>query len=318
MNHRTSSALLSGLHWAGRSVGLHWAGRSAGLLAGLLLLALGPLGPAVAAEDAAATGEWLTELAAARAQASKSDRLMLVDLFAEWCTWCKVLEKEVFTSAEFRRYAEDYVLLRVDTEDGGEGSRLQAQFGAYTLPTLLILDKNMALVGQVQGYAPTDRFLQNLQLEVSLHRLLVQRYQQVVTGTDLAAMEELADEFHARHDGARAATLYRRLLEAGELGPEQTAWTRYHQADALRLQGDFEAARQSLHQARELARRQDDRQLLELTDFLTYQIAEDRGDCEGARDALETFVESHPASPFLRRAQRVLRLLEKGKGLACA
>src|SRR3990172_13240993 len=87
-----------------------------------------------------AAASWHQKLAPALSEAQSSNRLVLVDLYAQWCGWCKRLEREVFATAKFQAAARDFVLLRVDVEDGGEGSRIQARYEAETLPTTLILN----------------------------------------------------------------------------------------------------------------------------------------------------------------------------------
>ena len=123
------------------------------LLLGFAIL-LGTSAPLAAAE----TSPWLTSLDEAVAAAKDGDRYIIVDLYADWCGWCKVLEKEVFPSSEFHELTRDMVLLKVDTEDGGEGADIQARFGANSLPTTLILDADLVKIGEVKGYAPAPRF----------------------------------------------------------------------------------------------------------------------------------------------------------------
>jgi hypothetical protein len=44
------------------------------------------------------------------------------------------MEREVFTQARFQTYAERFVLLRVDVEDGAAGSELQRRFQRRVAP----------------------------------------------------------------------------------------------------------------------------------------------------------------------------------------
>ena len=108
---------------------------------------------------------WLTSLDEAVELARSSQRQIMVDLWADWCTWCKRLEEDVFSTAEFAEYAQRFVLLRVDTDDGGEGTRLMERFQVASLPTTLILTADLVKVGELQGYLKAEQYIQSLDLE---------------------------------------------------------------------------------------------------------------------------------------------------------
>ncbi|KAB2968025.1 MAG: hypothetical protein F9K18_03420, partial [Thermoanaerobaculia bacterium] len=62
------------------------------------------------------------------------------------------------------------MLLRVDVEDGGEGSELAATWGAASLPTLILLEPSGAYVGAVSGFAPAEELARRVRAEVADHR----------------------------------------------------------------------------------------------------------------------------------------------------
>ncbi len=277
-----------------------------------LLLALAPSAPSAAADD----GPWHTSVDEALAAAKGGDRYVLVDLYAEWCGWCKVLEREVFTSREFGDFTRDMVLLRVDVDDGGEGSALQARYEANSLPTTLILDADMVKVGEVKGYAPTPQFIASVRRELEEFEAMLDFYDKVKRGDDLALMRRLAEDFHGRGDGARAAALYQSMLEHTDRGGAD-AWLHYLSADAYRLAGQYARAESNLARALEVARGAPDPSLRERLDLLRFHIAHDSGDCRAAVASLESFLESHPSSGFRSQARRTLAAIRSGEEMKC-
>ncbi len=278
-----------------------------------LLLILLAFVPAIAV---AGSGPWLTSVDEAVAAAKTGDRYVLVDLYADWCGWCKVLEKEVFSSREFRELTRDMVLLRVDVEDGGEGSELQARYDAASLPTTLILDADMVKVGEVQGYSPTPDFIAAVRRELEEFEAMLDFYDRVRRGDDVALMRRLAEDFHGRGDGARAAELYQAMLEHSSRGGAD-AWLHYLAADAYRLAGRYGRAESSLARAHEVARGGADPKLRENIDLLRFHIAHDSGDCSAAVASLERFLESHPQSGFKSQARRTLAAIRRGEEMKC-
>jgi thioredoxin-related protein len=246
---------------------------------------------------------WLDDVATARARAEREGKPILVDLWADWCVWCKRLEQDVFSTPEFRDYARRFVLLRVDTEDGADGARLMEDFEVESLPTTMLVTPDLVEIGELRGYLPTERFLQSLELETAMHATLLRAFEDHRAGragTEVAAetVQTLADELHARRDGPRAAALYRELVERGDESPEVSAWNRYYLADSLRLGRSWEAAREAASAARAAALAAEDAVLVERIDLLAYLVARDAASCAEARQALDRFVVEHPDGAY--------------------
>ncbi len=280
------------------------------LLALLLTFAL--TAPALGAPEG-----WLTDVDRAVAEARKTDRNILVDLYADWCGWCKVLERKVFSSPEFKSFAKDFVLLHVDVEDGGEGSEIQARYAVSNLPTMLILDPKMIKVGAVGGYAPKEAYIANLRQQLTDYESFLRFAEEASKSEDVRTLKNLAQQLHQRGDGARASALYEKIRLRTESSSPTAAWLHYLLADAYRLDEKFDRASEMLGRARGLAGTVEDVELAERIDLLGVHIAQDVGNCQQAKASLKQFLEVHPASPFTDQAMRQLDALERGKGEKC-
>jgi thioredoxin-like negative regulator of GroEL len=262
-------------------------------------------------------GPWLSDLAPARAEAKRTGKPILVDLYADWCGWCKELDRDVFASPKFQDYGRHFVLLRLDTEDGGDGTMIEGRYGAESLPTILLLRHDLVEIGKVQGFAPVDNYLGRLQAELDNWATINQTYEQVASGRNTADVRALAEELHQRGDGPRAAILYRRVLSTPGLTPDLNGWTRYLLADALRMAEDYESAQREIAEAKRGASGKAGEQLIERLDLLAVQVAEDRGDCRSQVSALQSFIKLHPQSDYRYRAQRTLDTLRSEGGAQC-
>ena len=262
---------------------------------------------------------WESRLEPALAEARTSGRLVLVDAFAEWCGWCRKLEREVFPQPAFQDLAREFVLLRVDVQDGGEGTELAATWGASALPTLLLLEPSGAFAGAVSGYFPADELARRVRGELAAHRRVLAQFERILAGGDARALERAALERHQRRDGARAAAALERLLAISSLPAASEAWHRYLLADSWRMAGELDRARTAAGLAEAASARAGaaDDELGERLALLPFWIAQSARDCGDASALLARFERVHPASPLLGEARRALSRLRADAGPRC-
>lgn len=110
----------------------------------------------------AADGQWMTDFEAAQAKAAAENKLMLVDFTgSDWCFWCKRLDAEVLSQAEFQEYAaKNFVLVKLDfprnqsaqpVEVREQNQRLLARYEVEGFPTIFLMDANGKPLAQT-GY----------------------------------------------------------------------------------------------------------------------------------------------------------------------
>lgn len=269
---------------------------------------------------------WHTDAKQAEALAAAGDRLIVVDLYADWCTWCKVLDEQVFSSEPFEAFVRDFVLLRLDVDHDPAGKELQARHRVEALPTMLLLTSKGVLAGKVQGMAPTNQYIERMQHEIDVYRHLEKLFRAATAAgqegeaageTDPRQVRALAQAFHERGDGERAAILYRRLEALDWQDSEGPAGLSLRLADALRLARRYDQAAAEAVEARALAGRQQDARLLEAADLLAVKIATDEGDCAEEKLAIEHFLEEHPDSPYSDQVWSHLAQIKNGLRNGC-
>ncbi|MEM7051819.1 MAG: thioredoxin family protein [Acidobacteriota bacterium] len=256
---------------------------------------------------------WFDRVEPALEEARASKRLVFVDLYADWCGWCKKLDDDVFSTPDFARLADRFVLLRVDVEDRGEGMRLQDRFRATSLPTALVIDPDQVLIGSVRGYFPASTFIRKIESEVIHYESFMDGYYRDVESQDPQILRNLAEALRQRFDGARAADLYRRLLEHDKLALEGRPWLELLFADALRLAGDLDEAKKAI-----AAVSTEDPRLAEAVGVFRIRLANDQRDCAGADNAVASFATNYPTSRFLPEAKHTLKRLRSDQTADCS
>lgn len=288
----------------------------------LIVAACLPASAAALPGPAPALSAWHNRSDAAFAAARKSGKPVLVDLYAAWCGWCKTMEREVFSQARFETYAERFELLRVDVEDGADGSELQQRFRADSLPTLLLLDPKQALIGKIEGFMETERLIARLDRELKAYDAFLASYESALASTDPVLWRSRGQEMHARGDGGRAAVLFERVLREGSLAGDELAWTRLQLADAYRIDGRFAEAKKTASELRRAlagaAPTPQSPGIAERVDLLLIFIAGGQGDCTGAAGALAAFERGHPRSPYLADARRAYSALKSDTTAQCS
>jgi thioredoxin-related protein len=103
------------------------------------------------------------------AEAKKTHKKILLDVYTDWCKWCTKLDKEVYTNDKVSKYlAKAYIPVKLN----GEGSTkvtyksqsttemgLTQAFGIQSYPTIIFLDSEGEPINSLGGFIDADRFL---------------------------------------------------------------------------------------------------------------------------------------------------------------
>ncbi len=118
--------------------------------------------------------KWHTLEEAAKLNA-KSPRKIFLDLYTDWCGWCKTLDKNTFSNPEVANYLNTHfypVKMNAEGKDPiefkGETYKFNAQYrthdlaiafmqGKMSYPTTAYMDENLQMITTVPGYqSPED------------------------------------------------------------------------------------------------------------------------------------------------------------------
>ena len=194
----------------------------AGLAAGLNLNAA-----AAPATNGAAPGEWTMDFDAARALAAEQGRPILLNFTgSDWCGWCRLMERQVFSQDAWRQYAQkNLVLVWIDfPKDKAlvpeafveRNAELMRQFEVGGFPTYFLLDSDGATrLGQTG--AERDATPQSFIAALENIRLTSDKS---IAALKANMTEEQKAEFDAARDARDLAT--RKLQDWVAAEPEQT------------------------------------------------------------------------------------------------
>lgn len=97
-----------------------------------------------------------------KALALQQHKLIFVDAYTDWCSWCKVMDKETFPDPGVAGLMnEKFVNVRYEMETGF-GMQMAAKYRVSGFPTFLIFTPEGKLVYRIIGYLKPKEFLEQL------------------------------------------------------------------------------------------------------------------------------------------------------------
>lgn len=104
--------------------------------------------------------------------AQLQNKKLFIYVHTDWCSWCRKMEEETFTSDDIAQYLNDkYIAVHLDAESQQQvefnGQRVSEQdlastLGAQGYPSNIFLTSNGETITIAPGYMPPDRFIKVL------------------------------------------------------------------------------------------------------------------------------------------------------------
>jgi thioredoxin-related protein len=257
------------------------------------------------AASAEAGSQWHKTVAAAQKEAKQKNQLIFIDMFADWCGWCHRMEKEVFPAEAFQKASEDMVLLRLNTEDNGEGTQLSQALGVRQLPTFVIVTKDLTIAGVITGYAPADRFA----AEMNKQRFNYKEFLKNVEAEPklpLPRRVDIADELVRRQNYLVAEQKLTKILGEKSLAAELRNRARHLLALSQLGQKKFDVSLKTV----DGIIKGNTGKPAEEAKFLKAQIYLEQGNLASALAELKSFKTSYPNSPLIGNVNRLVPQVE--------
>ena len=161
--------------------------------------------------------KWLRSYASAVEVAKKQNKLVIADLYTNWCFWCVVMDQQTFHHPlVVEQMGERYVWLRLNTETEEDGSILAGRFGVVSYPTTVVFEPAEELFEKIQGFRlPADFQEAVSQADRRLRALMELRDRVRTNPRDSSLKFDLAHRYLARREYGRAEKCYRALIKDG-------------------------------------------------------------------------------------------------------
>jgi thioredoxin-related protein len=104
---------------------------------------------------------WETDYQRASALARSSGKPLLIDVYTDWCGWCKKLDTDVYPTPRVQQLARSFVMLKLDAE--GHDARYAQALKATGYPSLYFVSSQNRMLGNFSGYVDANSFAGEMQ-----------------------------------------------------------------------------------------------------------------------------------------------------------
>jgi thiol:disulfide interchange protein len=95
---------------------------------------------------------WHRDVRRAIEVARAEGKLIVADVYTDWCGWCKKMDKTIYSDPAIVALSRQQVFVKVNAEDGGQGQNFAEQMRVKGYPTTIILDGNGRVLNIAEGY----------------------------------------------------------------------------------------------------------------------------------------------------------------------
>ena len=102
------------------------------------------------------------------AEAKKTGKKVMIDVYTDWCSWCKKMDKDTYADGGITEYLnKKYVAIKLDAESGNRiqyrgksytEQELAGEFGISGYPSIIFLAHDGEPITVYPGYADAGKF----------------------------------------------------------------------------------------------------------------------------------------------------------------
>jgi thioredoxin-related protein len=123
--------------------------------------------PAKALSTTPKTFQWALDFDRALAAARDAKKIVMVDVYTDWCGWCKKLDRDTYSNKTVQeKVIKDFIAVKINPEKSQKYAQLAREFGTRGYPHIVFLDSTGKKIHEIGGYQPANQFSQELEAVV--------------------------------------------------------------------------------------------------------------------------------------------------------
>ena len=118
--------------------------------------------------------KWENDLESAFILANSENKIIMVDVYADWCGWCKRLDEDTYSNSEIIELSKNLINLKIDSDNNkSDFDLLNKEFEITGLPAILFMDKDGNLIHRINGYVDAETFKKELKKIDSFSKIIM-------------------------------------------------------------------------------------------------------------------------------------------------
>ena len=91
-------------------------------------------------------------------KARAAQKPIMIDFWADWCSWCHRLDQTTYVDPVVVKLSEDFIAVKVDTESGKKNQEIALRYNVATLPTITFITPGGRQILTLKGYQGPGQF----------------------------------------------------------------------------------------------------------------------------------------------------------------
>ena len=175
--------------------------------------------PLYAVKKAPGNLNWISNWQQAIKVAKTQEKLIVLDLYTNWCGWCKIMDVKTYGDPSvIQDLGPKYVWLRLNAETDQDGRQAQKRFRILEYPATLLIDPEEQLFEKTSGFLTSEQLKKVLNKSKASLTTILQLRSKVRKNPGLTeAKRELATKYLERKYYSGAERIYRELITGNSI-----------------------------------------------------------------------------------------------------
>jgi thioredoxin 1 len=91
-------------------------------------------------------------------KARAANKPIMIDFWADWCSWCHRLDQTTYVDPVVVKLSEDFIAVKVDTEAGKKNQEIALRYNVATLPTIAFITPGGRQILSLKGFQGPGQF----------------------------------------------------------------------------------------------------------------------------------------------------------------
>lgn len=100
--------------------------------------------------------QWMSSFEDAQKMAIATNKLILIDFWADWCMPCKRMDSDTWSKPEIQELMNNYIPLKIDID---RDRKMSNKYSVNIIPYVIIVDSNGEIIYNEKGYKDKDKML---------------------------------------------------------------------------------------------------------------------------------------------------------------